>query len=87
MSQTWPFWVSQWCFSSHCEVFHHSSISYNHCLYFTYLSSVTHLYSLFSNALLCFVLIYSGEVKLQFSFALAFFSYSFFVYLCMILSS
>lgn len=59
----------------------------NHCLYFIYLSNVTHSCSLLSNALLCFLLIYSGEVKPQFFFALAFFSYSVLVYLCRTLSS
>lgn len=87
MSQTWPFWVSQWCFPSHCKVFHHNNFSYNHCLYFIYCSSVTHSCSLLSNVLLCFVLTYSGEVKPQFFFALAFSSYSILVYLCMSLSS
>lgn len=83
MSQTWLLCPSGPSFSSHCKVFHHNNSSYNHCLGFICL---TWLCSLLSHAALCFVLIYSGEVKPQFFFVLAFLSLSILFYLCVILS-
>lgn len=89
MSQTWLFWVSQWSQffqPKNYKVFHHKKFSYNHYLGFIFLSSVTWSCSLLSHAPLCFVLIYSGEIKPQFFFALAFLCYPVLFYLCVILS-
>lgn len=70
-------------FSSHCKVFYHNNFFYNHCLGFIYLSSVAWSCSLLSHAPLCFCPDYSGEVKPQLFFALAFLSYSIlFLFMC-----